>query len=251
MDFGATASISTGKKGQALGWGSTTQPSKQETTEKEGVDVGRREQRAKSRGDAEWGAERAPWTTPRASRKAGGRGGPATAGRFNCSSPQTCSAPSLSDLHFNMRAAVSGMPLEGVRMINHLKSKILITGCNFCYLRSPLVSRKEKKYIYIAGYSPFEANWGWGGGREEDRWGRGVQHPGWRGRPCWGEGVGVRGRRGGGGVACSPSDIFEGCWLRAFAALNHALARSSRASARRSSSSPGARGGCGPRHRCR
>lgn len=44
-----------------------------------------------------------------------------------------------------MRAAVSGMPLEGVRMINHLKSKILITGCNFCYLRSPLVSRKEGK----------------------------------------------------------------------------------------------------------
>ena len=81
--------------------------------------------------------------------KNGGWGGPATAGRFNCSSPQTCSAPSLSDLHFNMRAAVSGMPLEGVRMINHLKSKILITGCNFCYLRSPLVSRKEKKNIYI------------------------------------------------------------------------------------------------------
>lgn len=91
-------------------------------------------------------------------KKNGGWGGPATAGRFNCSSPQTCSAPSLSDLHFNMRAAVSGMPLEGVRMINHLKSKILITGCNFCYLRSPLVSRKEKKNIYIAGYSPFEEN---------------------------------------------------------------------------------------------
>lgn len=55
--FGGTASISTGKKGQALGWGGTTQPSKQETTEKEGVDVGRREQRAKSRGVVEWGAE--------------------------------------------------------------------------------------------------------------------------------------------------------------------------------------------------
>lgn len=111
------------------------------------------------------------------------------------------------------------MPLEGVRMINHLKSKILITGCNFCYLRSPLVSRKEKKYIYTAGYSPFE---------EKGRWGEtgGPQHPGWRGRPCLGEGVGVRGWRGGGGVICSPSDIFEGCWLRAFAALNHALAQS-------------------------
>lgn len=37
-------------------------------------------------------------------------------------------------------------------MINHLKSKILITGRNFCYLRSPLVARKKKKII--TGYSP-------------------------------------------------------------------------------------------------
>lgn len=113
------------------------------------------------------------------------------------------------------------MPLEGVRMINHLKSKILITGCNFCYLRSPLVSRKEKIYIYILQVILLLKKMG--GVRGETG---GPQHPGWRGRPCLGEGVGVRGWRGGGGVICSPSDIFEGCWLRAFAALNHALAQS-------------------------
>lgn len=76
------------------------------------------------------------------------------------------------------------MPLEGVRMINHLKSKILITGCNFCYLRSPLVSRKEKIYIYTfiyiytAGYSPSEEN-----GRGEKPGGHntqaGVAAPAW------------------------------------------------------------------------
>lgn len=41
------------------------------------------------------------------------------------------------------------MLLEGVRMINHLKSKILITGCNFCYLRTPLVSGKEGKISQV------------------------------------------------------------------------------------------------------
>lgn len=39
------------------------------------------------------------------------------------------------------------MLLKGVTMINHLKSKILITGRNFCYLRSPLVARKKKKKL--------------------------------------------------------------------------------------------------------
>lgn len=60
-----------------------------------------------------------------------------------------------SDLHFNVGRVESkvGLPLKGVTMINHLKSKILITGRNFCYLRSPLVARKKKKKI-ITGYSP-------------------------------------------------------------------------------------------------
>lgn len=48
--------------------------------------------------------------------------------------------------------------LKGVTMINHLKSKILITGRNFCYLRSPLVARKKKKKI-ITGYSPPKVEW--------------------------------------------------------------------------------------------
>lgn len=46
-------------------------------------------------------------------------------------------------------------------MINHLKSKILITGRNFCYLRSPLVARKKKKII--TGYSPPKVEWSRGG----------------------------------------------------------------------------------------
>lgn len=57
------------------------------------------------------------------------------------------------------------MLLKGVTMINHLKSKILITGRNFCYLRSPLVARKKKKKI-ITGYSPPKVEWG-----REGRWG--------------------------------------------------------------------------------
>ena len=61
--------------------------------------------------------------------------------------------PSANDLHFNVRKEESRMLLKGVTMINHLKSKILITGRNFCYLRSPLVARKKKKKI-ITGYSP-------------------------------------------------------------------------------------------------
>lgn len=53
-----------------------------------------------------------------------------------------------SDLHFNVGRVESRMLLKGVTMINHLKSKILITGRNFCYLRSPLVARKKKKKNY-------------------------------------------------------------------------------------------------------
>lgn len=56
--------------------------------------------------------------------------------------------PSLAnDLHFNVRRLESRMLLKGVTMINHLKSKILITGRNFCYLKSPLVARKKKKKL--------------------------------------------------------------------------------------------------------
>lgn len=72
------------------------------------------------------------------------------------------------------------MLLEGVTMINHLKSKILITGRNFCYLRSPLVARKEKKKI-ITGYSPPKTGRGGrGGGRESaaaPKWGGGAGVP--------------------------------------------------------------------------
>lgn len=59
------------------------------------------------------------------------------------------------------------MLLKGVTMINHLKSKILITGRNFCYLRSPLVARKKKKKI-ITGYSPPKVEWRREGQRGRD-----------------------------------------------------------------------------------
>lgn len=73
------------------------------------------------------------------------------------------------------------MLLKGVTMINHLKSKILITGRNFCYLRSPLVARKKKKKI-ITGYSPPKVEWsreGRGGGAQLLLWIGGGQesHP--------------------------------------------------------------------------
>lgn len=89
---------------------------------------------------------------------------------FNCSSHLSqLSPPSSSDLHFNVRGEISGMLLEGVRMINHLKSKILITGCNFCYLRTPLVSGKEGKNTTgysLQGNSRVGREGGKGGGEE-------------------------------------------------------------------------------------
>lgn len=70
--------------------------------------------------------------------------------------------PFASDLHFNVRRVETRMLLKGVTMINHLKSKILITGRNFCYLRRPLIARKKKKKI-ITGYFPeAESGEGWG-----------------------------------------------------------------------------------------
>lgn len=72
-----------------------------------------------------------------------------------------------SDLHFNVGRVESRVLLKGVTMINHLKSKILITGRNFCYLRSPLVARKKKKKI-ITGYSPPKVEWRREGQRGRD-----------------------------------------------------------------------------------
>jgi hypothetical protein len=46
-----------------------------------------------------------------------------------------------------MRRGESRVLLKGVTMINHLKNKNLITGRNFCYLKSPLVARKKKKKL--------------------------------------------------------------------------------------------------------
>lgn len=93
-----------------------------------------------------------------------------------------------SDLHFNVGRVESkvGLPLKGVTMINHLKSKILITGRNFCYLRSPLVARKKKKKI-ITGYSP-KVEW---------------RREGQRGRDSAAASDGG-GRRGGGGAEVPP-----------------------------------------------
>ena len=87
--------------------------------------------------------------------------------------------PSANDLHFNVRKEESRMLLKGVTMINHLKSKILITGRNFCYLRSPLVARKKKKKI-ITGYSHTKVERGEGRGRRIScrswmGWGAGSQ----------------------------------------------------------------------------
>lgn len=62
-------------------------------------------------------------------------------------------------------------------MINHLKSKILITGRNLCYLRSPLVARKKKKII--TGYSPPKVECGREGQRGRDS---AAASDGWGGR---------------------------------------------------------------------
>lgn len=85
--------------------------------------------------------------------------------------------PSLAnDLHFNVRRVESRMLLKGVTMINHLKSKILITGRNFCYLRSPLVARKKKKklsqVILLRKWGGGARGWGESAARG---WGAGSQ----------------------------------------------------------------------------
>lgn len=84
--------------------------------------------------------------------------------------------PHSSDLHFNVRGEVSGTLLKRVRMINHLKSKILITGCNFSYLRSPLVSWGKKRGGNTTGYSPSEKmeEGGENGGGEREEGSRGM-----------------------------------------------------------------------------
>lgn len=82
------------------------------------------------------------------------------------------------------------MLLKGVTMINHLKSKILITGRNFCYLKSPLVARKKKKNYHRLFSSKSREGGGmvWGDSAAAQRWGGGQD-------PTPGRGL-VRGRMG-------------------------------------------------------